>query len=114
MTHSTHPKDHPLHSTANKEVLGKMDKRVVHLVAEYLGLRPKMYSIFKADGKKHQECQRREKKVVKKHVCYGQYIETSLSKWTFRHGMDVLRSERPRIYGEHLNKASFSPFESKR
>ncbi|MEW8688015.1 MAG: hypothetical protein AB2556_19565 [Candidatus Thiodiazotropha sp.] len=28
--------------------------------------------------------------------------------------MDVLRSERHRIYGQHLNKVSPSPFDSKR
>ncbi|MEW8688314.1 MAG: hypothetical protein AB2556_21085, partial [Candidatus Thiodiazotropha sp.] len=27
---------------------------------------------------------------------------------------DVLRSERHRIYGQHLNKVSLSPFDSKR
>ena len=28
--------------------------------------------------------------------------------------MDVLRSERHHIYGQHLNKISLSPFDSKR
>ena len=35
-------------------------------------------------------------------------------KQTFRHGMDVLRSEGHRNYGQHLNKVSLSPFDSKR
>jgi len=33
---------------------------------------------------------------------------------TFRHGIDVLRSERHRIYGQHLNKVSLSPLDTER
>ena len=49
---SDYPKDHPLYSLANKKVLGKLkDKRAGRAVAEYVGLRPKMYSIREAGGK---------------------------------------------------------------
>ena len=55
-----------------------------------------------------------KKNVVKKHIRHEQYKEALFEKQTFRHGMDVLRSERHRIYGQHLNKVSLSPFDSKR
>ena len=43
---SNYPKDHPLYSTANKKVLGKMkDECAGAPIAEFAGLRPKMYSI---------------------------------------------------------------------
>ena len=63
---SDYPKDHPLHSNANKKVLGKMkDECAGTPIAEYVGLRPKMYSILKADeknikkskGRKKERCQ---------------------------------------------------------
>ena len=38
----------------------------------------------------------------------------SSEKRAFRHGMDVLQSERHRIFGQYLNKVSLSPFDSKR
>ncbi|MEW8689330.1 MAG: hypothetical protein AB2556_26200 [Candidatus Thiodiazotropha sp.] len=54
------------------------------------------------------------KATVKKHIRHEQFKEALFEKETFRHGMDVLRSERHRIYGQHLNKVSLSPFDSKR
>ena len=53
---SDYPQDHPLYSSANKKVLGKLkDECAGRAIAEYVGLRPKMYSILEACGKKHQE-----------------------------------------------------------
>ena len=46
---SNYPQDHPLHSEVNKTVLGKMkDECAGRPIAEYVGLRPKMYSILEA------------------------------------------------------------------
>ena len=55
-----------------------------------------------------------KKKVVKKQIRHEQYKEALFEKQTFRHGMDVVLSQRHRIYGQHLNKVSLSPFDSKR
>ncbi|KAK3783595.1 hypothetical protein RRG08_048477 [Elysia crispata] len=44
---SDYPHEHPLHSTENKKVLGKMkDECAERPIAEYVGPRPKMYSIL--------------------------------------------------------------------
>ena len=44
---SDYPKEHPLHSTVNKKVLGKMkDECAGTPILEYVGLRSKMYSIM--------------------------------------------------------------------
>ncbi|MEW8688016.1 MAG: hypothetical protein AB2556_19570 [Candidatus Thiodiazotropha sp.] len=46
------PKGHPLHSTENKKVLGKIKNECVgRSITGYVGLRPKMYSILEASGK---------------------------------------------------------------
>ena len=55
-----------------------------------------------------------KKNVVKNHIRHEQYKEALFDRKTFRHGMDVLRSEGHRIYGQRLNKVSLSPFDSKR
>ena len=111
---SDYPQDYPLYSSANKKVLGKLkDECAGRAIAEYVGLRPKMYSILEAGEKKHKDGEGCKKNVVKKHIRYEQCKETLFEKQTFRHGMDVLRSERHRIYGQHLNKVSLSPFDSK-
>jgi hypothetical protein len=112
---SDYPQEHPLHNTANKKVLGKMkDECAGRPIVEYVGLRPKMYSILEADGKNIKKAKGVKKAVVKKHIRHEQYREALIERRTFRHGMDVLRSERHRIYGQHLNKVSLSPFDSKR
>ena len=108
------PEDHPLHSTANKKVLGKMkDECAGHPIAEYVGLRPKMYSILEASSKNIKKVKGVKKNVVKKHIRHEQYKESLFGKQTFHHGMDVLHLERHCIYGQHLNKVSLSPFDSK-
>ena len=112
---SDFPEDHPLHSKVNKKVLGKMkDECAGHPIAEYVGLRPKMYSILEASGVCIKKAKGVKKNVVKKHIRHEQYREALFGKKTFRHGMDVLRSEKHHIYGQHLNKVSLSPFDSKR
>ena len=72
-----------------------------------------MYSILEAGGKKTEKAKGVKKNVVKKHIRHEQYKEALFQKQTFRHGMDVLRSERHPIYGQHPNKVSLSPFDSK-
>ena len=48
---SNYPADHFLHSNANKKDLRKMkDECAGTPIAEFVGLKPKMYSILKADG----------------------------------------------------------------
>ena len=112
---SDYPEDHPLHSKVNKKVLGKMkDECAGRVIEEYVGLRPKMYSILEANGQNIKKAKGVKKNVVKKHIRHEQYREALFSKKTFRHGMDVLRSEKHHIYGQHLNKVSLSPFDSKR
>jgi hypothetical protein len=113
---SDYPPEHPLHSTTNTKVLGKMkDECAGRPIAEYVGLRPKMYSILEAGGGCNiKKAKGVKKSVVKRHIRHQQYREALFDKKTFRHGMDVLRSERHRIYGQHLNKVSLSPFDSKR
>ena len=47
---SDYPKDHQLYSEQNKKVIGKFkDECSGTPIAEYVGLRPKMYSILRAD-----------------------------------------------------------------
>ena len=112
---SDYPREHPMHSVENKKVLGKMtDECAGRPIAEYIGLRPKMYSILEANGDNTKKAKGVKKYVVKKHIRHNQYREALFDKTTFHHGMNVLRSERHRIYGQRLHKVSLSPFDSKR
>ena len=112
---SDYPKDHPLYSATNKTVLGKMkDECAGAPIAENVGLRPKMYSILRADEKTIRKAKGVKRAIVKKLLHHEQYKEALFEKKTFRHGMDMLRSEKHHVYGMHVNKISLSPFDSKR
>ena len=92
---SDFPKDHPLHSTANKKVLGKMkDECAGRPIAEYVGLRPKMYSIMEASGggnikkaKGEKEC--REKAHQTRTIQRGSLRKAGLPPW---HGCPAIRA----------------------
>ena len=65
-----YPNDHPLNSNANKKVLGKMkDECAVMPIAECVCLRPKVYSILKADEKNIKKTNRVKTNFVKKKQC---------------------------------------------
>ena len=111
---SDYPNDRPLYSMVNKKVLGKMkDECAGRPIVEYVSLRPPMYSILEASGKSTKKAKGVKKNSVKTRFRHKQYKEALFEKQTFRHRMDVLRSERYHIYGQRLNKVSLSPFDSK-
>ena len=112
---SDYPKEHPLHSTANKKVLGKMkDECAGTPISEVVCLKPKMYSILKADEKNIKKAKGVKKSVIKKQIKHEQYKEMLFGTQQMWHGMNILRSEGHEIYGMHINKISLSPFDSKR
>ena len=64
---SDYPESHPLHSTKNKKVLGKMkDEMAGAPIAEVVCLRPKMYSIVRADDIVLKKAKGVKKYVVKR------------------------------------------------
>ena len=112
---SNYPEDHPQYSEKNKKVVGRMkDECAGRLIAEYVSLRPKMYSILEADGRNIKKAKGVKKSIVSANIQHEDYEKTLSEKKTSRHGMYVLRSKGHHIYGEHLNKISLSPFDSKR
>ena len=112
---SDYPEGHPLKSNANKKVLGKLkDECAGTPIAECVCLRPKMYSILKADEKIIKKVKGVKKCVVKKQIMHEQYKETLFGTKQLWHGMNILRTKGHEIYGMHVNKISLSPFDSKR
>ena len=86
---SDYLKEHPLHSIANKKVLGKMKEECAgRPIAEYVSLRPKMYSILEAGEGNIKKAKGVKKNVVKKHIRHEQYKEALIRKRTFHHSME--------------------------
>jgi len=112
---SDFPKDHYLYYTKNKKVLGKMkDECAGKPISEYVGLRPKMYSILMEDADVIKKAKGVKKYVVKKNMQHNDYKEALFDKKFFRHEMNMLRSYKHQIYGVHVNKISLSPLDTKR
>ena len=112
---SDYPKGHPLHSNVNQTVLGKMkDECAGTPTAECVCLRPKMYSILKAEEKNIKKAKGVKNSVVKKQIKHEQYKEMLLGLKQLWHGMNIIRSYGHEVYGMQVNKISLSPFDSKR
>jgi hypothetical protein len=80
-------------------------------VAEFVGLRPKMYSILKSDSKELKKAKGVKKNVVKQKIRHQQYKESLFEKKVFHHGSNSLRSKGHKIYSLHINKVSLSPMD---
>ena len=112
---SDYPQDHPLHSMKNKKVLGKMkDECAGRPIAEFVGLRPKMYSILEAKGAEHRRAKGVKKSVVKRELRHEQYKQCLLQKKHRYDSMNMIRSDNHRMFSVRLNKVSLSPMDTKR
>ena len=101
-----------LFSEDNKKVLGKMkDECAGTPIAECVCLRPKMYSIIRADEKNMKRAKGVKKNVVRKEILHEKYKETLFGKKQLTYGMNILRSEGHNIFGMSVNKTSLSAFD---
>ena len=91
-----------------------MDECASTPIAEFVGLKPKVYSILKADGEQERRSKGVRKSVVKKYIHHEQYKAAFFNQKMLWHGMNVLRSQKHRMYGQHETKISLSPLDTKR
>ncbi|XP_031572498.1 uncharacterized protein LOC116306562 [Actinia tenebrosa] len=111
---SEYPKDHFLYSAKNKKVIGKMkDKMEGKPIVEYVGLKPKMYSVLKLDGvdKKAKGVKRY---VVEKDITHDSYLKVLKTRNEQRHKMNSIRSYGHQLHNVTQEKVSLSAFDGKR
>ena len=113
---SDYPKDHPLYSNTNKKVIGKFkDETEGRPIAEFVGLRAKMYSIKTEEKKKDQMKGKGIKKsVLEREVNHQDYKDCLFEKREYQHQMMGFRSHQHQVYTEKQTKKSLSPFDDKR
>ena len=115
---SEYKEDNPLHSTANKKIIGKMKDETHGIpIQEFVGLRPKMYSITYTEENK--EVEKKTAKGIKKSVTRRDIRHESYKKCLFEKKqtmatMNQIRSEGHKIYSIKLNKIGLSPYDDKR
>ncbi|XP_031551874.1 uncharacterized protein LOC116289141 [Actinia tenebrosa] len=111
---SGYPKEHFLYSAKNKKVIGKMkDEMLGKPIVEYVGLKPKMYSVLKLDGVE-KKAKGVKKYVVKKDITHESYLNVLRTLKEQRHKMNSLRSYGHQIHNVTQEKVSLSAFDGKR
>ena len=115
---SEYGRDHPLYSTANKKAVGKMKDETHGIpIEEFVGLRPKMYSIMYTE--KNKQMQKKTDKGIKKSATKRQILHASYNECMFEKkdtmaSMNQIFGENHRIYSNKLNKIGLRPYDEKR
>ena len=111
---SEYPIDHALYNITNKKVLGKMkDESFGVPFIEFVGLRPKMYSMISAtSGKK--TAKGIAKYVVKRSIKHEHYKECLFKQQIKSAEMNQIRSYEHQLYSIKLKKIGLSPYDDKR
>ena len=116
---SEYPPDHFLYSMQNKKVLGKMKDETHSLpIFEFIGLRPKMYSLL-FNNQKNQIVEKKTEKGIAKNVTereirHGHYKDCLFNRKQQMASMQQIRSYNHNIFSIKLNKIGLSPFDNKR
>ena len=115
---SEYAQNHPLYSLTNKKVLDKMKDETHGIpIQEFVGLRPKMYSILYTENNKQVEKKTAKgikKSVTKRKLRHAGYRECLFEKRQTMASMNQIRSESHEIYSIKLNKIGLSPYDDKR
>ena len=107
-------KEHPLHSTVNKKVLGKMKDETCGIpIEQIIGLRSKMYSLkYRKEEKKTAKGISRT--TLKKNITHEDYVRTLDEGRTMRHINRSFQQEEHTIVSREQNKISLSAYDDKR
>ena len=112
---SNYSKDSKYYDPTNKKVLFKFkDKAAGKIITEFVGLRSKMYSYKKIDGKSSQRAKGIVKSAIAKNLSYDKFKEVLFGKLEERTLMNILRSVNHEIKACQINKKSLSCFDHKR
>ena len=114
---SNYPKDHPsgILTGVNKKVIGMFkDEASGKQIAEFVGLRAKLYSYRVEDSYEEKKCKGVKKAVIKKTITFNDYKDCLFDNKPAMRKMNVIRSHLHTIFTETVNKIALSPFDDKR
>ena len=104
---SDYPKDSKFFDSTNKKVIGKFKDEAAGMpIVEFIGLRSKMYSYVKDNGKNEKTAKGVRKYVIKKNITHENYKDCLLNRKQMLHSMRTIRSECQQIGSYQLNKIS--------
>ena len=107
---SNYSKDSKFFNETNKKIIGKMkDEFGGVIVTKFVGLKSKMYSITKIDGKEHNTA-----KGVSIATEFNKFKDVLFNKKIVRHKMKRIRSKKHKLETYEIDKISLSCFDDKR
>ena len=107
---SNFSKDSKFFDETNKKVIGKMkDEFGGVIVIEFVGLKSKMYSIKKIDGKEHNTA-----KGVSIATEFNKFKDVLFNEKIIRHKMKRIQSKKRKLGTSEIDKISVSCFDDKR
>jgi hypothetical protein len=112
---SDYPKDNPYYSDHNKKVIGKFKDEAAGVpIVEFVGLRSKMYSYVKENGKGGMTAKGVNKYVIKNKLTHDHFKGVIREKEQLRHNMNTMRSVKHQIGTYEMRKVTLSCFDDKR
>ena len=114
---SNYPKNHPsgIETGVNKKLIGKFkDECGGKQIIEFVGLRPKLYSILMDGGEEIKKDKGIKASVVKKTISHNNYKDCLFTGKQHMRKMNVMRSHLHDVYTETINKVALSADDDKR
>ena len=91
---SDYPKDSKFFDSINKKVISKFKDEAADMpIVEFIGLRSKMYSYVKDNGKNEKTAKAVRKYVIKENIIHENYKDCLLNRKQMLHSMRTIRSE---------------------
>ena len=107
---SNYSKNSKFFDETNKKVIGKMkDEFGGVIVTEFVGLKSKMYSMKKNDGKEYNTA-----KGVSNAAEFNKFKDVLFNETIIRHKMNRIQTKKHKLGTYKINKISFSCFGDKR
>ena len=95
---SDYPENSQYYCKANKKVIGKFKDEACGVpITEFIGLRSKMYSYIKDDGKGGNTAKGIKKCVIKINFKHEDYRNTQINNKQMHHKMNTIRSQRHQL-----------------
>ena len=112
---SDYPEDSPYFDKINKKIIGKFKDECQNIpIAEFVGLRSKMYSHIKDNDEGGKTAKGIKKNIIKKNITHENYKNVLFNNKQMHHTMKTIRSNLHQLGSYELNKVSLSCFDDKR
>ena len=112
---SNFPQDHFLFSNEGKKEVGLFkDEMGGKPIFQFVGLRPKLYSVLLENEENKKAAKGVKKVVIRKHLRHSQYLSSLFEGKLHMQNMKSIRSKEHNIFTFDIKKLSLSPLDDKR